>query len=182
MIEIADFVASWTSYPFARHGLQPWDVTSRSVELIQEALSELGEGYARKGDVAVHASAIVEPGAIVKGPAILGPGSFVAATAYLRGGVFVGRDCIVGPGCESKSTFMLEGSKVAHLNFVGDTIIGARSNIEAGAMVANYRNELAHKRIRILRRGAIVDSGVDKFGALIGDDAVVAPAPSSSLA
>ena len=118
---------------------------------------------------------------MVKGPAIVGANSFVASGAYLRGGVFVGEACIVGPGCELKSTFMLRASKVAHLSFVGDSILGTDVNIEAGAMVANYRNELIEKRIHFVWRGRIVDTGVEKFGALIGDgsrigaNAVIAP-------
>jgi bifunctional N-acetylglucosamine-1-phosphate-uridyltransferase/glucosamine-1-phosphate-acetyltransferase GlmU-like protein len=144
-------------------------------------ISALGDGYAIGGDMAIHASATVEAGAVVKGPAILGPRSFVAAGAYLRGGVFLGEDCIVGPSCELKTTMMFGGSKVAHLSFVGDSIIGSGVNIEAGAIVANYRNEMDDKRIRIAWRGGIIDTGVEKFGALIGDharigaNAVVAP-------
>jgi len=95
----------------------------------------------------------------------------VASNAYLRGGVFLDDECIVGPGCELKSTFMFRGSKLAHLSFVGDSIIGSGVNIEAGAIVANYRNEMDDKRILILREGKIIDTGVEKFGALIGDDA-----------
>lgn len=181
MINIRSFVASWISSSFARHQLAPWQVTFRATELIREAIGELDASYAIDGDKAVHESAIIEPGAIIKGPAILGPGSFVAATAYLRGGVFLGSDCIVGPACELKTTIMFNGSKVAHLSFVGDSILGAGVNIEAGAIVANYRNEMDDKRIRILWQGDIIDTGVDKFGALIGDharigaNAVVAP-------
>jgi len=181
MIETTDFVASWNAFSFARHGLKPWEITFRADELIHEALRELDDTYRIEGDKAVHESATVEPGAVIKGPVILGPNSFVAANAYLRGGVFLDSACIVGPGCELKSTFLFQHSKIAHLSFVGDSIIGARVNIEAGAIVANYRNEMDDKRIRILRHGAIIDTGVDKFGALIGDDvriganAVVAP-------
>ncbi len=76
---------------------------------------------------------------------------------------------------------MFAGSKIAHLNFVGDSIIGSDVNIEAGAVIANYRNELDDKTIRIAFEGDVIDTGVTKFGALIGDgarigaNAVVAP-------
>ncbi len=76
---------------------------------------------------------------------------------------------------------MFSGSKLAHLNFVGDSIIGPGVNIEAGAIIANYRNELADKTIRIVYEGKIIDTGVTKFGSLIGDNsriganAVIAP-------
>jgi NDP-sugar pyrophosphorylase family protein len=171
VIEICDFVASWISSGFAGRGLQPWQVTARAVELIRERLGGLEANYSRDGEIAAHESAVIEAGAVIKGPAILGPRSFVASNAYLRGGVFLDHECTVGPGCELKSTFMFRGSKLAHLSFVGDSIIGSGVNIEAGAIVANYRNEMDDKRILILREGKIIDTGVEKFGALIGDNA-----------
>jgi bifunctional N-acetylglucosamine-1-phosphate-uridyltransferase/glucosamine-1-phosphate-acetyltransferase GlmU-like protein len=181
MIDIGDFIACWPTSGFARHNLMPWQITSQAVELIGEMIGELGRGYALNGDKAIHESATVEAGAIIKGPAVLGPRSFVAAGAYLRGGVWLGEDCIVGPACELKTTIMFRGSKIAHLSFVGDSVIGAGVNIEAGAIVANYRNEMDDKRIRIAWRKNVIDTGVEKFGALIGDharigaNAVVAP-------
>jgi bifunctional N-acetylglucosamine-1-phosphate-uridyltransferase/glucosamine-1-phosphate-acetyltransferase GlmU-like protein len=180
-IAIEDFVASWHRSGLADRDLLPWEATSRAAELVHRALGRLGAGYRIDGDKAIHTSATVEPGAVVKGPAILGPNSYVAAGAYLRGGVFLDADCTVGPACEVKTTFMFRGSKVAHLSFVGDSILGEGVNIEAGAIVANYRNEMEDKRIRILWQGSVIDTGVGKFGALIGDgarigaNAVVAP-------
>lgn len=150
--------------------LAPWEITTRAKAIVQRAIGGLS-GYDIADGVAVHRKADVEKGAIVKGPAIIGPGCFVAATAYLRDGVFLDEGCIAGPACELKSVFMLKGSKVAHLSFAGDSIIGAGANIEAGAMLANYRNERADKRIRISVDGEIIDTGVEKFGALIGDNA-----------
>lgn len=76
---------------------------------------------------------------------------------------------------------MLAGSKLAHFNFVGDSIIGERVNIEAGAIIANYRNELDGALIRIRYGDQVIDTGVNKFGALVGDgckigaNAVIAP-------
>ncbi len=76
---------------------------------------------------------------------------------------------------------MLDGSKLAHFNFVGDSLIGEAVNIEAGAIIANYRNELDGADIRIRHEDQVIDTGVSKFGALVGDgckigaNAVIAP-------
>lgn len=150
--------------------LAPWEITSRARAIVQRAIGGLS-GYDIADGVAIHRKATVEKGATVKGPAIIGPECFVAATAYLRDGVFLDEGCIVGPACELKSVFMLKGAKVAHLSFAGDSIIGAGANIEAGAILANYRNERDDKRIRIAVDGGIIDTGVEKFGALIGENA-----------
>ena len=118
---------------------------------------------------------------VLKPPIIVGPNCLVAAGAYLRGGVFLDENCIVGPGSELKTSFMFGGSKLAHLNFVGDSILGGDVNVEAGAMLANYRNECEDKSIRFQRGDVLVETGVTKFGALVGDgsrigaNAVIAP-------
>ena len=180
-VKISDFISSWQGSVFGHFTDMPWEATDKAEAIISEAIGSLGSGFKIEGDIAIHGSAVVEQGAVLKGPIIVGANAFIAANAYLRGGVFVDMDCIVGPNCELKTTFIFKGSKVAHLNFVGDSIIGAGANIEAGAIVANYRNELKDKSILIARHGSTIATGVEKFGALIGDEvriganAVIAP-------
>ncbi|WGU40969.1 hypothetical protein [Phenylobacterium sp. NIBR 498073] len=180
-IVVAEYVARWSSSLFADVAEPPWRVIQHAETHLLEAIGKLPAGCEIANDVAIHATASVEPGAVVKGPAIIGPRCFVAASAYLRGGVFMDDDCIIGPAAELKTTFMFKGSKLAHLNFVGDSILGAAVNLEAGSILANYRNELEDKRIRIRFGQDVIDTQVEKFGALAGDgtrigaNAVVAP-------
>lgn len=170
-VDLRTYIPAAADGPFAALlDLAPWEITARARAIVTRAISGLS-GYDIADGVAVHRKATVEKGAVIKGPAIIGPECFVAAAAYLRDGVFLDENCIVGPACELKSVFMLRGSKLAHLSFAGDSIIGAGANIEAGAMIANFRNERADKRIRIVIGGTVIDTGVEKFGALIGDDA-----------
>lgn len=89
--------------------------------------------------------------------------------------------CIIGPGAELKTTFMFSGSKLAHFNFVGDSVLGHGINLEAGSIVANYRNERVDKEVLVRVGGQLQRTGCDKFGALLGDqcrigaNAVLAP-------
>jgi bifunctional N-acetylglucosamine-1-phosphate-uridyltransferase/glucosamine-1-phosphate-acetyltransferase GlmU-like protein len=132
-------------------------------------------------EIAVHRSATVESGSVLKGPIIVGAKGFIAAGAYLRGGVWLAEQCIVGPCAELKSAFVFPGTKLAHFNFVGDSILGDDVNLEAGSIVCNYRNERPSKEIRVRVGATIYGTGVEKFGSLIGDgsrigaNAVVAP-------
>lgn len=191
-VRLDQFTASVSETPLVKHAHQtPWWITSRLTELTSDLFAELGADYQQLSDgVLAHNSATIESGAILKPPVILGPNSFVAATAYLRGGIYLGDGCIVGPACELKTVIMLARSKIAHLSFVGDSIIGSRANIEAGAIIANYRNEMTDKRIRIAFKGTTLDTGVEKFGTMVGDDgkiganAVIAPGtllPANSI-
>lgn len=179
VVDIASFIAAWSALGLER--AQPWTITRECEARVRTLLERLGPGYRRQGDSAIHDSAVVEAGAVLKGPVIVGPGSLVAAGAYLRGGVHLGAHCVVGPACELKSSLLLDGSKLAHFNFVGDSLIGSGVNLEAGAIVANYRNEWDGAPIRIRHGDRVIDTGVAKFGALIGDgcrlgaNAVIAP-------
>lgn len=159
----------------------PWSLTQRSESVVRSLLQSLPDGYAVAEEIAIHETAVVEHGAILKGPLILGPKCFVASGAYLRGGNWIDQGCTFGPGAELKSSFVFSGSKLAHFNFVGDSILGRDVNLEAGSIVANYRNEREDKEILVRMDQQLIRTGVLKFGALIGDgsrigaNAVVAP-------
>ncbi|MBC3372309.1 transferase [Pseudomonas sp. SWRI92] len=177
--KVDDYITQW---PLLGMGsAAPWAVTQDCENRILALLEALGAGYRRQGNIAVHETAVIEQGAVLKGAVIIGEGCFVATGAYLRGGVYLGRNCIIGPSCELKSTFMLDGSKLAHFNFVGDSLIGESVNVEAGAIIANYRNELDGAAIKIRHEDYVIETGVSKFGALVGDgckigaNAVIAP-------
>jgi len=182
-VDIATYVAVWSASPLAKLGASaPWTLTAKSELLVRELLLALPHGeYSISQEIAVHSTAVVEPGAVLKGPLILGPRCFVASGAYLRGGNWVAADCIFGPGAELKSSFVFSGTKLAHFNFVGDSILGEGVNLEAGSIICNYRNERGDKEILVRVRGELRRTGEPKFGALVGDycrigaNAVVAP-------
>ena len=175
---IRDFVAN---APALIADLAPWVATQRADLLISQLVSAAGEDFVKSNGMAIHKSSIIENGVVLKGPIYLGPNTFVAHGAYLRGGVWVEPDAIIGPNCEVKTTYMFGGSKIAHLSFVGDSVLGRGVNVEAGAIIANYRNEKANKVIAFNFQGRRIETGVDKFGCLLGDrsrvgaNAVIAP-------
>lgn len=160
---------------------EPWEITIHAQPIVSQLLDSVGDDYSVREDVKIHVTSVVEDGAVIKGPAIIGPGCFVAAGSYVRGGCWLEADCILGPGAELKSSFLFGGTKLAHFNFVGDSILGHGVNLEAGSIIANYRNELDGAAISFDYRGKLVETGVNKFGALLGDrtkigaNAVVAP-------
>jgi len=180
-IKISDFIKQWSLSEFKDVTSMPWIVTNNLEQLIKEKIKLLGNDYQKYDGKAIHKSSTIEQSAILKGPMIIKENVFVAANAYLRGGVYLDSNCIVGPCCELKTTMLFSGAKIAHLSFVGDSILGSHTNIEAGAMIANYRNEMTDKQIRFHYRESIIETGIDKFGALLGDNvriganAVIAP-------
>ncbi len=150
-------------------GKAPWHITTQLPELIEELLPTLSGDYEVKGNVAIHHTATVEPGAVIKGPIIIGTHCRIAAHAYLRGGVWLGDRVTIGPGCEVKASIMLDRSAAAHFNYVGDSIIGTDVNMEAGAVIANHYNERVDKAISVNYGQQLIATGVTKFGAVVGD-------------
>lgn len=181
-VRLRAFIASAADSALSAYAeATPWQLTHEAPQIIAHLITVCGADYDVRGDIAVHRSATIEPGAHLKAPALIGPDCFIASSALVRGGCWLERACILGPAVELKTSFIFAGSKVAHLSFVGDSVLGADVNIEAGAIIANYRNERADKRIRIATAHGTIDTGVDKFGALVGDharigaNAVIAP-------
>ena len=159
----------------------PWQSIANLSSLISDEIKKLPDDYIILDNIARHKSSIIEQGAITKGPCIIGPDCFIAAYAYLRDGVWLEGNNIIGPAVEIKSSFLGKNSKAAHFNFIGDSIIGTNTNMEAGSIIANHRNELEEKEITCIDQGTSILTGTTKFGALIGDNckiganAVLAP-------
>lgn len=179
MIAIRDFLQE---FPLTEHtGVLPWIATENLTIILKQMITTLDPSYQIDDGIAIHRSAIVESGVVLKPPIVIGPDCFVAAHAYLRNGVCLGESVTVGPGCEVKSSVIASHSSLAHFNFVGNSIVGSHVNMEAGAILTNYHNDRSDKRIFAVYESMRVDTGVKKFGALIGDrskigaNAVLAP-------
>ena len=148
----------------------PWELTVRLNEIIRHKIATLDNNYTIEDGIAIHKSSTIEDRAILKPPLIVSRGCFIGHNAYLRGGVYLGMNSSVGPACEVKTSLIFSYTEIAHLNFIGDSIIGSRCNFEAGSVLANYFNERADKIISVLYEGKTIRTGVEKFGALVGDN------------
>jgi carbonic anhydrase/acetyltransferase-like protein (isoleucine patch superfamily) len=118
--------------------------------------------------VALGPGAVVEPGALIKGPTIIGGNTEVRQGAYLRGRCLTGSGCVVGHTTEMKSSIMLNGAKAGHFAYIGDSILGAGSNLGAGTKLANLK--LSGDSVRVKVSGESIDTGLRKLGAIVGDN------------
>lgn len=110
---------------------------------------------------------IVEEGAFVKGPAIIGRNCNISHGAYIRENVIIGDNVTIGHAVEVKNTIIVGNTAVAHLSYIGDSVVGSDINIGGGAKTANFR--LDGKGIRVRFGKESIDTGLEKFGAVIGD-------------
>ncbi|SFM79137.1 hypothetical protein [Thermodesulforhabdus norvegica] len=110
---------------------------------------------------------VVEPGALIKGPAVIGDGTEVRQGAYVRGKCLIGKNCVVGHTTEVKNSIMLDGAKAGHFAYIGDSILGKDVNLGAGVKLANLKINRKVVKIKIL--DVEIDTGMKKLGAIIGD-------------
>ena len=108
---------------------------------------------------------------MIKGPAIIGRNCQLRHNAYLREDVIVGDGCILGNSCEFKNAFLFNGAQVPHFSYVGDSILGHKAHLGAGVKISNLK--LTPGNIGIEWKKKVLDSGLRKFGALVGDHAEV---------
>lgn len=164
---IKTFITHPTVFRFASDC--PWAVVDNLCETLSALIETLGDEYVIHEDVAIHRTAVIGHNVTIKAPAIISAGCFVGSNSYLRGGVFMAPEAKVGISCEVKSSVLLEGSAIAHFNFVGDSIIGHKVNIEAGAILCNHYNEREDDTVYVHFDGQRISTGLHKFGALVGD-------------
>lgn len=130
--------------------------------------------YVGDGPVYIAEDAVVEPGACVLGPAVIGPGVVLRHGSYVRENVILLDGSVLGHCSEAKNALFLPGAKAPHFAYVGDSVLGHRANLGAGAKLSNARltgpRGTARPAIRIRAEGRAVDTGLPKFGAILGDD------------
>lgn len=130
------------------------------------------EGVAYIGDrVSIGEGTVVEDGVMIKGPAIIGRNCQIRHNAYIREHVIIGDGCVVGNSCELKNAVLFNGCQVPHFNYVGDSILGHQAHLGAGVILSNYRSLPGN--VKVTLEGKPHDTGLRKFGALIGDGAEV---------
>lgn len=133
--------------------------------------SSLPPGVVIEGAVYLAPDVVLGPNVYIKGPAYIGEGTEIRPGAYIRGNVIAGKGCVLGNSSEFKNCLLLDGVQVPHFNYVGDTVLGNRAHLGAGAICSNLR--LDHQNVPIKLPSGVVDSGLRKLGALVGDDAEV---------
>ena len=146
----------------------PWEILPRVGEVIAEIARGLGGAWEqRQPGVWVGPGARIEPSALVKGPAIIGAECELRHGAFLRGNVILGDGCVVGNSTEIKNAILFDGVQVPHFNYVGDSVMGTRSHLGAGAILSNVR--LDGRTVRVQAAAGPLETGLAKLGAILGD-------------
>lgn len=147
----------------------PWEALPE----IGSFIKKLGESldpaqYERKDDsIWVSKTARIYPNTCIAGPAIIGHNTEVRPGAFIRGNVLVGDNCVVGNSTELKNVILFNNVQVPHYNYVGDSILGHYAHMGAGAVTSNVKQDKSP--VTVYQEGTRVDTGLKKFGAMLGD-------------
>ena len=146
----------------------PWQALKGIKAFIQELGKTLGDEYTEVApEVWVHNTATVAPTAYLGAPCIIGAGTEVRHCAFIRGSALVGKNCVVGNSVELKNVILFDHVQVPHYNYVGDSILGYKSHMGAGAVTSNVKSD---KSLVIVKNGEQkLETGLKKFGAMLGD-------------
>lgn len=150
----------------------PWEVLPRILPWLErlERPCVLGAVHATavlEGPVWIGEGAEVGPHACLLGPVWLGEGCQVRHGAFLRGGVIAGAGAVIGNACELKNCILFDDVEVPHLAYVGDSILGYKAHLGAGVKISNVKLDKSTIKIRLGE--TLVDTGLWKFGAILGD-------------
>ena len=146
----------------------PWQALAGIKNLILELGASLGEDYRKIAPtVWVHETAVIAPTAYLGAPCIIGAGTEVRHCAYIRGSALVGENCVVGNSVELKNVILFDNVQVPHFNYVGDSILGYKSHMGAGAVTSNVKSD---QSLVVVKNGEErIETGLKKFGAMLGD-------------
>lgn len=175
MLKIDSYITDFFLLNVLKQGDKtPWEVIAHLESLINELeqLVDMSE-YMIKGDSIVHRSAIIENNVTMKGKIFVAEGVIIHANAYLRGPLIISKNVSIGPSSEIKNSYIGENTRIAHLNYVGNSIIGADVNVEAGAVFANHWNEKNGEEVVVHCNNSSLCTGTNKFGILLGDQSKV---------
>ena len=147
----------------------PWEALPKIKEYILKIGNTLSlEEYDHPSeDVWIHKTAKVFPSAYIAGPCIIGAGAEVRHCAFIRGSALVGENCVVGNSTELKNVILFDNVQTPHYNYVGDSILGYKSHTGAGAITSNVKSD--KKLVVVHFEDGDVETGIKKFGAMIGD-------------
>jgi hypothetical protein len=132
-----------------------------------------GTMHLENGDIYVGEGSVIERGATVVGPVILGRHTRIPPGAYVRENVIMGDHCCFRG--EAKNALFMDHAVFPHPCYVGDSLCGYRSHFGNQATAANFglfAGAAPPDRVRTIRvaaDGETYDLGVKKFGMVLGD-------------
>lgn len=148
----------------------PWEALTELNKYIDQLFQNPPEGFVIDGNLLKGKNVKVGDNLEILDKAVLLDGSEVSSNSILRGGVILGQDSFIGHGIEIKHSVIMDYTRIPHLNYVADSVIGSRCNFGAGSITANWKGGFKILEISVTKKGQKINTGLEKLGSIIGDD------------
>ncbi len=147
----------------------PWEALGGLKDFIRTLGNSLvkGEYDELAPEIWAHKSAKIAASACLSAPCVICAGAEIRHSAFLRGSVLVGNDCVVGNSTELKNVILFDRVQVPHYNYVGDSILGYKAHMGAGAITSNVKSDKTPVAVKCGEERA--ETGLKKMGAMLGD-------------
>ncbi len=156
-----------------RNRTYPWEVLPDISAFILALGRELPKDEYEEIAESVWASktAKIYPSAYFGGPCIIDHEAEVRHCAFIRGSALIGKKAVVGNSTELKNVILFDGVQVPHYNYIGDSVLGYKAHLGAGAITSNVKSD--HSSTVFHLGEVAIPTGLRKFGAIIGDQVEV---------
>lgn len=121
------------------------------------------------GPVQIEDDVVISGNSIINGPCYIGKGTYIGHNVLVRSNTSIGTNCVIGYGVELRNCVLFNNVKVGRLSFVGDSVIG--ENVEVGSGIMTVNNLMTGETVNVKINDELVDSGLVKLGAFVGDNA-----------
>ena len=151
----------------------PWEALPLIGDFIIKKGNTLDpEIYEKRGEnIWIAKSAKVFDSVYLNGPLIIDENAEVRQCAFIRGNAIIGKGATVGNSTELKNSILFDEVQTPHFNYIGDSILGYKSHTGAGAITSNLKSDKS--LVTVLLDGKKAETGVKKFGAMLGDNVEV---------
>ncbi len=165
-IYVVNYDGYWQAIKYPWHILLVMDHFMESIERKISSSAKISDSAKIRGNVIIEDGVKVLDNAVINGPVYIGKNSVVGTNSLIWSGTQIGDNCVVGFSTEIKHSYI--GSDCwFHENYVGDSIVGDGCSFGAGTITANLRFD--EKNISMIVNGEKMDTGMNKFGAVIGE-------------
>lgn len=139
-----------------------WELTESTIKW------EIEDNVTIHGNIILEQWAVIKSGTYIEWNCYFGKNSVIGPNAYIRGNTSLWQGWKIGFSVEVKNSYIWENSKIPHLSYLWDSIIGNNVNLWGGFKVANLRHD--GKNMRVMVKWSLVDSWKRKLGCIIWDN------------
>lgn len=150
-----------------------WEVLPLIKDFIITLGNSLPEDKFEKigSDVWIAKNAKISETAHISGPTIIDENAEIRHCAFIRGSVIVGKNTVIGNSTELKNCILFDNVQVPHFNYVGDSVLGYKAHLGAGAIISNVKSD--KKNVVVKYENQKIETDLRKFGAILGNHAEV---------